>query len=78
MAGRALTVEEVLSAPRIGKLSNAAWAWEFLRRNLAYQRAYRANRPGMKKPIRLKSQTRLVRLRKRFREAENWGLLFFR
>ena len=78
MAGRVLAVEDVLAAPRIGKLSSTAWAWEFLRRNPDHQRAYRANRPGMMKPITLTSRTRLIRLRKRFREAENWGLLFFR
>ena len=78
MVGRVLAVEDMLAAPRIGKLSNAAWAWEFLRRNPDYQRAYRSNRPGMMKPITLKSRTRLIRLRKRFPEAENWGLLFFR
>ena len=78
MVGRVLAVEDVLAAPRIGKLSNAAWAWEFLRRNPDYRQAYRANRPGMMKPITLKSRTRLIRLRKRFPEAENWGLLFFR
>ena len=78
MVDSALAVEDVLAPPRIGMLSNAAWAWEFLRRNPDYQRAYRTNRSGMMKPIMLKSRTRLIRLRKRFREAENWGLLFFR
>ena len=76
MVDSALAVEDLLAAPRIGRLSNAAWAWEFLRRNPDYHWAYRANRPGMMKPITLKSRTSLIRLRKRFPEAETRRLLF--
>lgn len=59
------------------RLPNAGWAWECLRRNPGYARDFRRNRPGQPRPIKLKSSTTLLRQRRRFLDAEKWGLLNF-
>ena len=58
-------------------LSSAGWAWEFLRRNEAYQREVRMNRAGHPTAIGHVSGSTLYRLRRRFIAAERWGLSFF-
>ena len=59
------------------RLPSAGWAWECLRRNPDYVRDFRRNRAGLDRPIVLKSATRLIRQRRRFPDAEKWGLLTF-
>lgn len=58
------------------RLPNAAWAWEFLRRNPLYREAFLAAR-DLPVPEQLKSGGTLYQLRRAFPEAENWGLLMF-
>lgn len=59
------------------RLPNAAWAWEFLRRNKDYRLDYRLSRAGAPSTIQLKTGATLRRGRRRFLTAERWGLLFF-
>jgi len=59
------------------ELSVAGWAWEFLRRNVDYQRDVRINRAGHPNAIQHISGAMLFRLRRRFVSAEHWGLSFF-
>jgi hypothetical protein len=49
-------------------------AWEFLRRNPAYQRDYRLSRRGPGRPRRLGSGQYLTRLRRRSLRCSAWGL----
>jgi hypothetical protein len=49
-------------------------AWEYLRRNPAYQRDYRLSRRGPERPRRLGSGQYLTRLRRRSPRCERWGL----
>lgn len=58
-------------------MSNAAWAWEFLRRNMDYRLDFTKehwNRPHMEN---LSTGTRLVIGKRRYQRARKWGLLFF-
>ena len=59
-------------------LNVADLAWEYLRRNAVYQRAWRLSAPSRPKAIHLMDGTRLVRPRLRFPQAEVWGLICFR
>lgn len=58
-------------------LPNTAWAWEFLRRNPDYQRAYRLNAGRCGYFYQHRSGITLCRLRRRCRKAEAWGLCSF-
>jgi len=58
------------------RLPNAAWAWEFLRRNPLYRAAYLAAQ-DLPLPERLMSGGTLYQPSRAFPEAENWGLLMF-
>jgi hypothetical protein len=53
------------------------WAWEFLRRNRDYRAAWRSSVPHRLPCITLKDGTRVLRLRRRFPRAEQWGLYAF-
>ncbi len=58
-------------------MSNAAWAWEFLRRNMDYRLDFTKehwNRPDVES---LSTGTRLVIGKRRYQRARKWGLLFF-
>jgi len=59
-------------------LTRPCWAWEFLRRDGNYRRDWLSSRPGRSDPILLRSNVKVVRLRKRFSRAEAWGLCSFR
>lgn len=58
-------------------LSDADWAWEFLRQNPEYRRDYRASRKKAARPIRHASGVRIYRPRGCPKEAEKWGLAAF-
>ena len=58
-------------------VGDADWAWEFLRRNPAYQRDHRLNRTACEKPIRHARDMLLTRTRRRCRRAEAWDLYAF-
>lgn len=58
-------------------LDPTGWAWEFLRRNEAYQRDVRINRAGHPAPIKHASGAIVLRLRRRVLAAEKWGLQCF-
>ena len=58
-------------------MPNAAWAWEFLRRNPSYARDFRAARRKPDMAIKLRTGATLLRPRKRHLTAEEWGLLHF-
>jgi hypothetical protein len=58
-------------------LDHTGWAWEFLRRNETYQRDFRTNRAGHPLPIKHISGAVVLRLRRRFLDAEKWGLHCF-
>jgi len=62
----------------ISGLPGRALNWEFIRRNPDYRRDWRINRAGRAKPVQLRTGTVLIRIRRRFRLAETWGLHFFR
>lgn len=53
------------------------WAWEFLRRNGDYVADWRSSVPQHLPCIMLKDGTKLLRLRRRFPQAEKWGLYAF-
>ena len=59
-------------------LSGSDLAWEFLRRNPDYQRAYRISRNSLSRPRTLKSGVQLLRLGRCDRRALAWGLHPFR
>lgn len=59
------------------RLPYAAWAWEYLRRNGDYARDYRSAVAGRARPISLNTGAVLIRKRRRWSEAEKWGLLCF-
>lgn len=59
-------------------LHKADLAWEYLRRNSAYQRAWRQSVPGRISPVKLRDGTLLYRPRRRHGQAEEWGLICFR
>ncbi|WP_161497188.1 DUF2285 domain-containing protein [Bradyrhizobium nitroreducens] len=53
------------------------WAWEFLRRNAGYVADWRSSVPQHLPCITLNDGTKLLRLRRRFLQAEKWGLYAF-
>ena len=53
------------------------WAWEFLRRNQDYVTDWRCSVPRHLPYVTLSDGTRLLRLRRRFPGAEQWGLYAF-
>ncbi|WP_316168443.1 MULTISPECIES: DUF2285 domain-containing protein [unclassified Bradyrhizobium] len=53
------------------------WAWEFLRRNDDYIADWRCSIPRHLPCITLNDGTKLLRLRRRFLQAEKWGLYAF-
>ncbi|UWU66138.1 DUF2285 domain-containing protein [Bradyrhizobium sp. NC92] len=53
------------------------WAWEFLRRNADYVADWRSSVPQHLPYITLNEGTKLLRLRRRFPQAEKWGLYAF-
>ncbi len=59
------------------RLPNPGWAWECLRRNPDYARDFRCNLPGRPRAMTLTSSAALLRQRRRFLDAEKWGLLTF-
>ncbi|WP_438727868.1 transcriptional regulator domain-containing protein [Parasphingorhabdus sp. DH2-15] len=59
------------------RMPNAAWAWEFLRRNEDYRRDFRLSHAGLPAPVALTSGATLFRSRRTIPEAEQWGLLAF-
>lgn len=59
-------------------LTRSRVAWEYLRRNPDYRRDWRQSSPDCTNPVRLTNDTTLLRLRRRFRSAEVWGLCSFR
>ena len=58
--------------------TRSSWAWEFLRRDGSYCRDWLRSRAGHVDAIRLRSDVKVIRLRKRFSRAEAWGLCSFR
>ena len=59
-------------------LSDAEFAWEFLRRNRAYQLAYAASKQRRHAPRRLASGTLVWRQDRQAAAARKWGLCSFR
>lgn len=59
------------------RLPNAAWAWEFLRRNPAYRADYLAMSDAFPKREVLRSGSVLYTMTTSQASAENWGLLSF-
>jgi hypothetical protein len=59
-------------------VGDADWAWEYLRRNPAYQREHRLNRLASEQPVRHARGLLLTRTRRRCRRAEAWDLYSFR
>ncbi|MEY9437315.1 hypothetical protein ABIF14_004406 [Bradyrhizobium elkanii] len=53
------------------------WAWEFLRRNAEYAADWRRSVPRHLPCLTLADGTQLLRLPRRFPQAEKWGLLAF-
>jgi hypothetical protein len=58
-------------------LSPSDLAWEFLRRNAQYQRAYRLSRRGSERSGRLSSGLLFIRIRRRTLRSIAWGLNTF-
>lgn len=65
----------LISAAR--RMPNAAWAWEGLRRNSAYRADYRSYAHAQPHAIGLQGGARLLRAKRRYIQAEHWGLLSF-
>jgi hypothetical protein len=63
--------------PAVDAQDSSDWAWEFLRRNSAYRRDWRASVPRHLPVVTLRDGTRLLRLRRRYPRAERWGLYAF-
>jgi len=59
------------------RMPNAAWAWEFLRRNAEYQRDCRRASDILPSPFILSSGASFLRLTQSIPKAEKWGLLTF-
>jgi hypothetical protein len=53
------------------------WAWEFLRRNPDYRADWRASVPRHLPHLTLRDGTQVLRLRRRYPRAEQWGLYAF-
>ncbi len=60
-----------------GRMPTAAWAWQGLRRNPDYRRAFFASKSKTLRPVQLRSGATLLRANQRFRDAEAFGLLCF-
>lgn len=58
-------------------LAPCGLAWEFLRRNPDYQRDWRLSSPGQVTRLSFNNGWQAIRLRRRYRQAEVWGLKFF-
>lgn len=58
-------------------MPNAAWAWEFLRRNKLYQRDFTKAYGDCPHVTDLATGSRLVIAKKRYETARNWGLVCF-
>lgn len=58
-------------------LSRPFFAWEVLRRNADYRRCWHLSTPGRPPAISLNTGATLQRTRRRFAEAEAWGLSMF-
>jgi Family of unknown function (DUF6499) len=58
--------------------NRVSWAWEFLRRNPAYQKDYEAIRPTLLHKTRHKDGVIVIDARRSFWRAEAWGLVLFR
>lgn len=58
-------------------LDRPGWAWEFLRRNEHYRCDWRTSEAELPLPIRHVSGAIYLRLRRRFPNAEAWGLVTF-
>lgn len=58
-------------------LAPCGLAWEFLRRNPDYQRDWRLSSPGQVTRLSFNNGWQAIRLRRRYRQAEGWGLKFF-
>ncbi len=57
-------------------MSDADWAWEFLRRNPDYQRDYRLSRARLVNFVKHSSKVDYVRVRRQCPRGEKWGLIF--
>lgn len=53
------------------------WAWEFLRRNPDYRTGWRSAVPRRLPHVTLSDGTQMLRLRRRYPRAEQWGLYAF-
>ena len=60
----------------IASLSDADWAWEFLRRNPDYKRDYRLSRARLNRVTKFNSKTQFVRIFRQCPYARNWGLQY--
>lgn len=58
-------------------ISDAAWAWEGLRRNAAYRRAWERHTQSLPSICDARSSLRYVRLERPYLEAEVFGLITF-
>lgn len=59
------------------RMPNAAWAWEFLRRNAEYRRECRCASHKQPTPFTLPSGASFIRLDRAIPAARKWGLLTF-
>ncbi len=59
------------------RMPNAAWAWEFLRRNRNYREDFTQAYPSLPKAVELATGSRLIIGKRRYQTARNWGLLLF-
>ena len=59
------------------RLPSAAWAWQGLRRNSAYRKAFKAYRACVPETRRLASGAHFLNVKKHCPEAERFGLLCF-
>ena len=58
-------------------MSDAAWAWEGLRRNPSYRRAWKRHVPNLPTVCDGRASVRYLRLEKSYLEAETFGLVGF-
>lgn len=57
------------------RMPNAAWAWEFLRRNAEYRRDYFSAFDALPRPSKLPTGTTFLKLEEPVPVAHKWGLL---
>lgn len=69
--------ETIRSLDYLRILPKSRWAWEFLRRNPAYERDYARHHQGALTRRTDETGLELLRLEKPEPDAEKWGLLFF-